>query len=169
MVVTVLLTVAGLHVPVIPLVDTVGNEGTVALAHTVNDVPILNVGMMFGVIVTVNVVGVAHKPAVGVKVYTPDAALLTTAGFHVPVMPLSDVVGNVGTVPLTQKVTDVPKPNTGTTLGLTVTVNVVGNAHTPAVGVKVYVPEDWLLTVAGLHVPVIPLLDVAGNEGTAAF
>lgn len=123
--------------PVIPFVDTAGKEGTVALAHTVNDVPIPNVGIILGVIVTVNVVGVAHNPAVGVKVYTPDAALLTTAGFHIPVIPLSDVAGNKGAVPFTQKVNDVPKPNTGVALGLTVTVNVVGNAHNPAVGVKV--------------------------------
>ena len=37
-------------------------------AQIVNDVPKLNVGVMFGFTVTVNVVGTAHWPAVGVKV-----------------------------------------------------------------------------------------------------
>jgi hypothetical protein len=48
-----------------------------------------------------------------------------------------DVVGNDGTVPPAQIVKLVPKLNVGVTLGLTVTVNVVGRAHNPAVGVNV--------------------------------
>ena len=103
----------------------------------VNDVPKLNVGGILGVIVTVNVVGKAHNPAVGVNVYTPDSVLLTAAGLHVPVMPLSDTPGNEGTGSLAQTVSDVPKPNVGITLGFTVTVNVVVVAHNPAVGVNV--------------------------------
>ena len=67
--------------------------------------------------------------------------MLTAAGFHVPVIPSNDVVGNTGTVPLAQIVNDVPKLNAGVILGLTVTVNVAGNAHCPAVGVNVYTPE----------------------------
>ena len=63
--------------------------------------------------------------------------LLTTDGFHVPVIPLVDVVGNVGTVPPEQMVSVVPKLNVGVMFGLTVTVNVVVVAHCPAVGVKV--------------------------------
>lgn len=58
----------GFHVPVIPFVDTPGKEGTVAFAQIVNDVPKANVGITFGVIATVNVVGTAHNPAVGVNV-----------------------------------------------------------------------------------------------------
>ena len=58
----------GLHVPVILLVDVVGNAGTVPPAQIVNDVPKLNAGVMFGFTVTVKVVGFAHKPAVGVNV-----------------------------------------------------------------------------------------------------
>ena len=61
-------TVAGLHVPVILLVDVVGRVGTVPPAHTVSDVPKLNVGIMFGFTVTVNVTGNAQTPAVGVNV-----------------------------------------------------------------------------------------------------
>lgn len=67
-----MLTTAGLHVPVIPLSDVTGNEGTAAFWQTVNDVPKLNVGVIFGLTVTVNVVGKAHNPAVGVNVYTPE-------------------------------------------------------------------------------------------------
>ena len=65
-------TVAGLQVPVIPLVDVLTNVGTVPFAQIVKLVPKLNVGVMFGLIVTVNVNGTAHNPAVGVKVYVPE-------------------------------------------------------------------------------------------------
>ena len=61
----------------------------------------------------------------------------TTAGLHVPVIPFVDVVGNIGTVPPEQIVVLVPKPNVGVIFGLTVTVNVNGVAHSPAVGVNV--------------------------------
>jgi hypothetical protein len=54
--------------PVILLSDVLTNTGTTAPSQTLNDVPKLNVGVMFDVIVTVNVVVVAHCPAVGVKV-----------------------------------------------------------------------------------------------------
>ncbi len=54
---------------------------------------------------------------------------------------LSEVVGNAGTMPPGQMVRLEPKLNVGVTFGLTVTVNVVGNAHNPAVGVNVYVRE----------------------------
>ena len=118
-----------------------GNTGTVPPAQIVNVVPKLKVGVMFGFTVTVNVVVVAHCPAVGVKVYTALAVLLTVDGAHVPVMPLSDVVGNAGTVPPSQIVRVVPKLKVGVIFGFTVTVNVVGNAHCPAVGVNVYTPE----------------------------
>jgi hypothetical protein len=43
----------------------------------------------------------------------------------------------------------------------TVTVMVVVVAHCPAFGVKVYVVVE-VLSIAGLHVPVIPLVEVAG-------
>jgi hypothetical protein len=64
----VLLTVAGLHVPVILLVDVVGKAGTVPPEQIARAVPKLNAGVMFGFTVTVNVAVVAHCPAVGVKV-----------------------------------------------------------------------------------------------------
>ena len=121
----------------IPFVDVVGNIGTVPPEQIVSVVPKLNVGVMFGLTVTVNVVVVAQSPAVGVNVYTPLAVLLTIEGLHVPVIPLVDVVGNVGTVPPEQIVSVVPKLNVGVTFGFTVTVNVVVVAQSPAVGVNV--------------------------------
>ena len=77
-----------------------------------------------------------------------------------PLYLLVDVVANVGTVPPAQIVNVVPKPNVGVMFGLTVTVNVAGNAHSPAVGVNVYAEVFWLSTVEGLHVPVMPFIDV---------
>ena len=118
-------------------VDVVDKTGTVVPAQMVSVVPKLNVGVMFGLTVTVNVVGSAQSPAVGVNVYTPEAWLSTVDGLHVPLIALSDVVGSVGTVPPAHTVSDVPKLNVGITLGVTVTVNVIGNAQTPAVGVNV--------------------------------
>jgi hypothetical protein len=61
-------TVDGLHVPVIPLSEVVGKTGTAPPAHIVSEVPNANVGVVLGVTVTVNVVVVAHNPAVGVNV-----------------------------------------------------------------------------------------------------
>ena len=47
--------------------------------------------------VTLNVVVVAHCPADGVNVYTPEFILSTTEGLHVPVMPLVEEPGKAGT------------------------------------------------------------------------
>ena len=46
-----------------------------------------------------------------------------------PVTPLSDVVGNVGTDPPAQIFRLGPKLNVGITFGMTVTVNVAVTAH----------------------------------------
>ena len=75
----------------IPLLEVVGSAVSVApeqIAATA-----VNVGVTFGLTVMVNVVVVAHKPAVGVNVYVV-VAVLFNAGDHVPVMPLLEVVGN---------------------------------------------------------------------------
>ena len=64
----VLLTVDGLHVPVIPLVDVEGNVGAVAPEQILTVVPNANAGVRIGLTVTVNVCVVAHTPAVGVNV-----------------------------------------------------------------------------------------------------
>ena len=63
--------------------------------------------------------------------------MLTTAGLHVPVTPLSDVVGRAGTVPPAQIVSELPKPNTGVRFCVTVTLKLVVVAHCPAAGVNV--------------------------------
>jgi hypothetical protein len=159
-------TVAGLHVPVMLFVDVFGNAGTTPPAQIVRLLPKVNEGGMFGATDTVNVNGIAQRPAAGVNVYEPDALLLTVAGLHVPVTPLSDVFGNVGTEPPAQIFKLLPKPKVGATFGFTVTLNVVGRAHKPAVGVNVYVPEILLSTLRGLHVPVMPFVDVVGKDGT---
>jgi hypothetical protein len=76
----VLLTVAGLQVPVTPLSDVVGNCGTTPPLQILSVVPKLKVGTVFGTTVTVKVVAVAHSPAFGVNVYVLLAVLLTVAG-----------------------------------------------------------------------------------------
>lgn len=81
-------------------------------------------------------------------------------------IPFVEVVGRAGAVLPAQRLNEVPKLNTGVTFGFTVTAKLTGNAQTPAAGVKVYVPELLLSTVAGLQVPEIPLVDVAGKAGT---
>jgi hypothetical protein len=91
--------IAGLHVPVILLLDVVGRL----------NVPPLHIGdtcVNVGVIVPlftdiVIVVVVAHSPADGVNVYVVVAVLLM-AGLHVPVIPLLDVVGNADKLPPVQ-------------------------------------------------------------------
>jgi hypothetical protein len=64
----VLLTVAGLQVPVIPFEEVVTNVGTVPPSQMDKAVPKPNVGVMLGATVTVNAAVVAHCPAVGVNV-----------------------------------------------------------------------------------------------------
>ena len=61
--------------------------------------------------------------------------LLIIAGLHVPVIPLVEVVGNVGAVEPEQKAG--MAANVGVTLGVTVISSVVVVAHCPAAGVNV--------------------------------
>lgn len=153
-----------------PLSDVVGNMGAVEPLQIVLAVPKLNAGVRIGLTVTVNITVLIHWSGVaeGVNVYVPLAWLLTVAGFHVPLIPFVDVPGSAGTVPPVQIVKVVPKSKTGMMLGVMVTVNVVAVAHSPAAGVNVYVPLAWLSTAAGLHVPLMPLVDAAGKDGTAS-
>jgi hypothetical protein len=60
--------VTGLHAPVIPFVDVVGNTGTLPPLQMLNVVPNVNVGVLAGPIVTVKVACAAHCPAEGVNV-----------------------------------------------------------------------------------------------------
>jgi hypothetical protein len=130
-------TIAGLHIPEIPLRSVLGNTGTFPFAQMARAVPKLNTGVAFGVTVTVNSVGNAQRPSAGVKVYTPVAVGLTVAGLHVPVIPSIDVAGNTGAAPSSQIVWVKPKLNVGTTFGVTSTVSVAATAHCPAFGVNV--------------------------------
>ena len=98
----------------------------------------------------------------------PAAAVLIVAGFQVPVIPLSEVPGKVPGVAPIQYGPNCAK--VGVMLAFTVTDIVAVFAHWPVVGVNVYVvvPAEAVLMVAGLHVPVIPLVEVPGNvPGTA--
>ena len=65
----------------------------------------------------------------------PDVVLLTTAGLQVPVIPLVEVVGNVGATEPEQNAGIAA--NAGVTLGVTVISSVVIVAHCPIAGVKV--------------------------------
>jgi len=64
--VVAVLSNAGDHVPVVPLLDVVGNAVRVPPAHI--GATALKVGVIFGLTVMVNVAVVAHCPAVGVNV-----------------------------------------------------------------------------------------------------
>ena len=128
----VVLSKAGDQVPVIPLLEVVGNADKVAPEHI--GATALNVGVIFGLTVIVNVAVVAHCPAVGVKVYVVVTVLLS-AGDQVPVMPLVEVVGSAASVAPAQ--IDATALNVGVIFGLTVIVSVAVVAHCPAVGVKV--------------------------------
>jgi len=115
-----------------PLVDVVGSAAKAPpeqIAATG-----LKVGVTFALTVIVNVVVVAHWPAVGVKVYVV-VAVLFKAGLQLPLMPLVDVVGSAAKAPPEQIAATGAK--VGVTFGLTVIVKVVVVAHCPAVGVKV--------------------------------
>jgi hypothetical protein len=63
-----LLTDDGLQVPVIPLVEVVGNPGTPPPEQIERLVPNVKVGVTLGLTVTVSVTFGAHCPAVGVNV-----------------------------------------------------------------------------------------------------
>ena len=52
-------------------------------------------------------------------------------------IPFNDTDGRAGTLLPEQKLIAKPKANKGVTFGVTVTVNVVGEAHTPLLGVNV--------------------------------
>ena len=95
--------------------------------------------------------------------------MLIVAGLQVPVIPLLDVVGNAGALEFWQS--GPIAENVGVTCGSTVMLSVAVIAHCPADGVNVYVvvPAVAVLMVAGLHVPVTPLLDVAGSVGAILF
>ena len=107
-----------------PLLEVVGNGASVAPEHI--GAAGENVGVVLELTVIVKVVEVAHCPAVGVKVYVV-VVVLSSAGAHVPVMPLFEVVGSGDKVAPEQIGATVG--NVGVTFGLTVIVNVAVVAH----------------------------------------
>jgi len=96
---TVVLILAGLHVPVVPSFDVKGNVGATAFWQYEFAI-VGNVGETTLTIVIFKEAGVAQLPAVGVNAYVtvPRADVLMPAGFHVPVIPSFDVNGNTGGV-----------------------------------------------------------------------
>ena len=115
---------AGDQVPVMPLVEDIGNAAKVPPAQI--EATWVNVGTMFGFTSMVIVAVVAHNPAVGVKVYKVVAALLS-AGDQVPVMPLVEVVGkSVKTEPAQKSAMGV---KSGLRFGTTFTAKVCVVAH----------------------------------------
>lgn len=86
------------------------------------------------------------------------------AGFHVPAIELVEVPSNVPGVSPTQYG---PKAvNVGIIFPTLTVISIVTLvAHWPPAGVNVYVvvPAEAVFTVSGLHVPVIPLVDVRGR------
>jgi hypothetical protein len=124
---------AGDQVPVMPLREVVGSGAKVAPAQIVATGA--NVGNTFGFTMIVMVIGVAQRPAVGVKVYVLVIVLLN-AGDQVPVMPFKEVVGHAVKVPPEQI-----GPfglNVGITFGVTLMVTVSVEVHpTPLFAVKV--------------------------------
>ncbi len=90
-------------------------------------------------------------------------------GNQVPVTPSLEVVGKAGAVPFKQ-ILGIAL-NVGVIVPDTVTDKVAVVAHKPVVGVNVYivVPAVVVEIVVGFQVPVIPSLEVVGNDGAAAF
>jgi hypothetical protein len=94
---------------------------------------------------------------------------LIVAGVHAPEIPFVEVAGSDGAAlpwqsgPICE--------NTGGTCDVIVILKVAVSAHKPAVGVKVYVvvPGVAVLIVEGLHVPVIPFVEVTGRVGALEF
>ena len=65
-------TNAGLHEPVIPLMEVVASAGTISFEQIVRNKPKPKTGVMFGLTVTAKVAAKAHNPGSGVNVYTAE-------------------------------------------------------------------------------------------------
>ena len=116
---------AGDQVPVIPFVEVVGKADKLApeqMAATES-----KVGVTFEFTVMVIVAVVAHRPSVGVKVYSV-VAVLFNAGDQVPVIPLLEVVGKADKVPPEQMAATCAKVGVAPTFTVMVIV-AVEEAH----------------------------------------
>ena len=123
----VVLIVAGLQLPVIRLLEVVGNTGAVLLRHNGPIGSKLDTTELAMVMSTDT--AEAHCPTVGVKVYVvvPNTVVLIFAGLQAPVMPLLDVFGSTGAALFRQSAPIVLK--VGVTPGVTVISIVVAAAH----------------------------------------
>ena len=130
--VVAVLFIAGAHVPLMALLEVVGNAAIVSPVQIGGTA--VNVGIIPAFTVIDNVVVFAHCPAVGVNVYRV-VVVLFSAGDQAPLIALFDDVGNA--VIISPEQIAGTAVNVGFTAGSTVIVNVVVLAHCPAVGVKV--------------------------------
>ena len=89
--------------------------------------------------------------------------LLTVEGVQLPAMPFKEVVGKTGGVE--PGVISPMAAKEGIIVGFTITIKGAATIHFPDEAVKIYVPVTVLLITAGDHVPLMPLIDVAGNNG----
>jgi hypothetical protein len=91
--------------------------------------------------------------------------VLSNGGDQEPVIPLEEVVGK-GAKKAPAQIGGIGGLNTAI-VGFTIIWTVFDKAHCPifGVGVKVYVPEVVLSTVAGLQVPTIPLFEMLFKIG----
>ena len=140
-----------------PLLEVVGN-GVSVVPEQIGAIAV-NVGVTLEVTVRVKVVVVAHCPGSGVNVYVV-VVVLSSAGAHVPVMPLLEVVGSGARV--APEHIGATAVKAGVVLLFTVMVKVVVVAHCPGSGVNVYVVVV-VLSKAGDQFPIIPLLEVVGS------
>ena len=80
-----------------------------------------------------------------------------------PVMPLLEAEGNNGATEPRQ-IAGITL-NVGCVFGMIEIVKAAVVAHCPVFGVNVYDPVAVLLTIAGFHVPIMLLMEVAGKTG----
>ena len=94
-----LLTVAGAHVPVIPLMSDDGKTGAVVPLQTGAVRLTLKVGTTLGTTVIFAVTISAHMPLLGVKVYVPEFVMVD--GDHAPGIAglVLEGIGNGGILP----------------------------------------------------------------------
>jgi len=126
---------AGLHVPLMPLVDVVGNGLKVAPEQIAGTA--VKVGVTFALtVMTIDEVA-AHCAGLGVKMYVvvPAVDVLIVAGFQVPNMPLSERVGNAGGVAFWQN--GPMAVNVGVTCAVISIFIVTDVAHCAGLGVNV--------------------------------
>ena len=97
--VVVVLFSAGVHTPVILLLEVVGNADSVAPAQIA--ATWVNVGVTIGFTTMISVTIVADWPIAGVNVYVV-VVVLSNAGVQVPMILLVDLIGNGDNVPPTQ-------------------------------------------------------------------